>query len=114
VSGDAQLVERLVANLVRNALHYNHPGGTVHVLTDAGQHGTRLQVTNTGPPVAREQIARLVQPFLRTNTDRVTGEHDGLGLAIVQAIATAHDAQLDLRPGQAGGLVVEVRFPGQC
>ena len=70
-------------------------------------------MSNTGPQVAPQQITRLLQPFQRTNTDRVAGEHDGLGLGlpIVQAIATAHGAQLNLRPGQTGGLAIEVRFP---
>ncbi|HXA62886.1 MAG TPA: HAMP domain-containing sensor histidine kinase [Streptosporangiaceae bacterium] len=117
VSGDPQLLQRLVSNLVENAIHYNHPGGTVHILTDTDTdtdtHHARLQVTNTGPQIPPEQITRLLQPFQRTNTDRVTGEHDGLGLGlpIVQAIATAHGAQLNLHPRQTGGLAIEVRFP---
>jgi signal transduction histidine kinase len=113
IAGDPHLLERLLSNLVDNAIHYNHSGGTVHVRTDTDTHHARLEVTNTGPQVAAVLIPRLLQPFQRTNTDRVTGEHDGLGLGlpIVHAIATAHHAQLNLQPQPTGGLAIEVRFP---
>jgi signal transduction histidine kinase len=112
VSGDAQLIERLVSNLVDNALHYNLTGGNVQVLADTEAGRARLKVTNTGPLVPPQQIAQLLQPFHRINTDRVAGERDGLGLglSIVHAITTAHGAELNVRPGEAGGLDVEVRF----
>ena len=111
LSGDPHLVERLVGNLVDNAMHYNLPGGNVHVLVDSQGGQARLKVTNTGPVVPPEQLGRLLQPFQRLATDRA-GNRDGLGLglSIVQAITTAHGADLTLRPGDAGGLDVEVRF----
>jgi signal transduction histidine kinase len=112
LSGDPHLVERLVSNLVDNALHYNHPDGNVNVAvdTDAGQ--ATLKVTNTGPLVAPDQLSRLLQPFQRDATDR-SGQRDGrgLGLSIVQAVATAHGADLTLQAGPSGGLDVEICFP---
>jgi signal transduction histidine kinase len=112
VSGEPHLVERLVSNLLDNALHHNHPGGSVHVLVETQAGQASLKVTNTGPVVPPEQLNRLLQPFQRLVADRV-GHHDrfGLGLSIVQAITTAHGAHLTLRPGDAGGLDIEVRFP---
>jgi signal transduction histidine kinase len=113
ISGDAQLIERMISNLIHNAIHYNHPQGSVQVRTDTDTDRARLTVTNTGPLLAPTQIDRLLQPFQRTNTDRVTGEHDGLGLGlpIIQAIAAAHGAQLTLHPQDTGGLVATVTFP---
>jgi len=113
VLGDAQLMERMISNLAHNAVHYNHPGGIVHVATGVDEHTAWISVTNTGPLVAPDQIARLLQPFQRNSGERVHRDHEGLGLglAIVQAICTAHDAQLTVRALPSGGLVVEVRFP---
>lgn len=112
LSGDPHLVERLVSNLVDNALHYNHPSGKVHaeVGTHAGQ--ATLTVTNTGPHVPADQLDRLLQPFQRITTDRAGHNHDGLGLglSIVHAVVNAHGASLTLQPGDTGGLRVEVRF----
>lgn len=112
VSGDRRLIDRLVSNLVENAMRHNIPHGRVHVLVDAQQGRARLAVTNTGPLVPAEEVARLLQPFQRLARDRVGhGDGLGLGLSIVAAIASAHDASLDVHPGAEGGLDVEVRFP---
>jgi signal transduction histidine kinase len=112
VVGDPQLIERLVANLLDNALHYNHAGGSVHLATENQAGGGRLTVTNTGPVVPEDQIARLLEPFQRIAPSR-TGQHDGLGLglSIVQAITKAHRARLLVNAGEGGGLLVEIRFP---
>ncbi len=110
--GDPQLIQRLMANLLDNALHYNLTGGYVRVATDADVAGGRLIVTNTGPVVPQDQIPRLLAPFQRLAPNRA-GEHDGfgLGLAIVSAIAKAHSAGLTVTGGGHGGLTVEITFP---
>jgi signal transduction histidine kinase len=115
-SGDPRLAERLVANLVDNAVVHNSPGGwlTVHTGTKGGQ--AVLLVANSGPIVDPGEVDRLLRPFERMRTDR-TGHRAGLGLAIAAAIADAHGAALAVRPPRGGGLEVEVGFPvraGTC
>jgi signal transduction histidine kinase len=111
VSGDRRLLERLISNLVENAICHNTECGHIGVAvgTDAGY--VTLTVENSGPVVPREEIERLLQPFQRLSADR-TGNREGLGLglSIVAAIASAHDAKLDPRPGADGGLDVRVSF----
>ena len=113
IAGDASLIERLVSNLLDNALRYNHPGGVVLVAVGTQSDQPVLQVTNTGPVVPPGEASRLLEPFQRLTGDRA-GQHDGLGLglglSIVQAIASAHDAHLDLQPGKSGGLDIRVCF----
>jgi signal transduction histidine kinase len=112
LAGDRRLIERLVSNLVDNAIGHNVPGGRVQIRVDTRGGQAVLLVANTGSLVPPEQIERLLQPFQRLAPDRV-GYRDGLGLglSIVAAIASAHDAALDIRPREQGGLEVEVRFP---
>ncbi|MFI5932341.1 ATP-binding protein [Actinoplanes sp. NPDC051494] len=109
VPGDAVLLERLVRNLVHNAIKYNHPGGTVTVR--AG--GTpALTVTNTGTPVPAEDVARLFEPFTRLATDRI--DHSGgsgLGLAIARSVVTAHHGTITATPAPGGGLTITVDLP---
>ncbi|HYQ62356.1 HAMP domain-containing sensor histidine kinase [Actinophytocola sp.] len=109
--GDARLTERLVANLVDNAIRHNRTGGTVEVATGTSAGMATLTVTNTGPVIAQEQLAHLFQPFARLAPDRTTRDGLGLGLPIVTAITTAHDATLDARPLPTGGLAITVRCP---
>jgi signal transduction histidine kinase len=112
VSGEERLIERLVANLLQNALRHNVPGGWVKLSVDTEQGRAVLRLTNSGPRVSPEELPRLLQPFQRLGQDRVAQPDGvGLGLSIVAAIAEAHGATLDLAPGQAGGLDVDVRFP---
>jgi signal transduction histidine kinase len=112
VEGDRRLIERLVSNLVDNALRYNVPGGSARVAVRAAGAGEiELLVANTGPTVPAGEVNRLLQPFQRLSGDRVGhGEGLGLGLSIVAAIANAHDAALELQPGAQGGLEISVRF----
>lgn len=103
--GDPALVERLVANLLDNAISHNVPGGRVEVRTE----GSTLSVTNTGPVIPPELVDRLLSPFqriARTADDR----HHGLGLSIVQAIADAHSGALTVRARPEGGLAILVHF----
>jgi signal transduction histidine kinase len=127
-TGDPLLVERLVANLIQNALRYNtvaepHTGTSppdgrdatsfVSVSTGMTAGHAALTVANTGPPVPEQEIDRLIEPFQRLGahrTHRAGGA--GLGLSIVRAIAAAHDATVSVRSRPGGGLVVTVSFAG--
>jgi signal transduction histidine kinase len=112
VGGDPALIERLVANLVDNAVHYNRLGGRVEVRTAAVNGHALVSVTNTGPVVRQDETERLFEPFQRLGGGRAARAdgHHGLGLSIVRAIAVAHDATIDTVPQPAGGLAVTVSF----
>ncbi|MDE3132662.1 MAG: HAMP domain-containing protein [Acidobacteriota bacterium] len=112
VAGDEVLVQRLVANLLINAVRYNSVGGLVEVATGSTNGRAMLTVTNTGPVIPAIEVTRLLQPFQRRDPRRAHhGDGHGLGLAIVKAIADAHHATLVARPRPQGGLTVEVSFP---
>jgi signal transduction histidine kinase len=110
LKGDPRLVERLVANLVDNGARYNVPGGTLLVSTSTQAGRAVLSVENNGPTVPAAELERLFQPFQRMAPDRTGHGGAGLGLSIVQAIATAHGAGVSAIPRSTGGLRVEVCF----
>jgi DNA-binding response OmpR family regulator len=113
--GDSRLAERLIANLVDNAVRHNVPDGTAWVSTRTDAGHAVVSVNNTGPQVPPDQVDRLFQPFQRLRAERAAAPRDGaglgLGLPIVAAIATAHGAWVRAWPQPSGGLSIAVRFP---
>jgi signal transduction histidine kinase len=114
VLGDPHLIERLAVNLLDNAVRHNTAGGTVELTT--GQHDGHAVITvaNTGPVIPAAEVDRLFRPFERLATARASngdGLGHGLGLSIVAAIASAHDATIAAHPRPAGGLRIQVSFP---
>jgi signal transduction histidine kinase len=111
VAGDRALLERLVANLVENAVRHNRPGGWVEV--DTGRAGPLavVRVANGGPPIPPDQVATLFEPFRRLEADRTGSDRGaGLGLSIVKAVAAAHGGRATARPLEDGGLEVTVEL----
>jgi signal transduction histidine kinase len=111
-TGDGRLVERLIANLIDNAIRHNITGGSVELTTGTRDRNAFVAITNTGPTVPPQEIQRLYQPFQRLGGDRARHNNGhGLGLSIVHAIAAAHGAQLITRARPEGGLSIEISFP---
>ncbi len=112
LNGDPALIERLVANLLDNALEHNLPGGTVEIRTGTDGGHALLSVINSGAPIPAAEVERLFEPFQRLDPRRGDGQngHHGLGLSIVRSIAAAHGASVTARPRREGGLQVNVRF----
>jgi signal transduction histidine kinase len=112
LDGDPLLVERLVANLLTNAVPHNIADGRVEVGTGVKEGKAVLSVTSTGPLIPPAEVDRLFQPFQRLDRRRANyKDGHGLGLSIVRAIATAHDATITAHPMPDGGLCVSVSFP---
>jgi signal transduction histidine kinase len=112
VEGDPHLLERLVGNLVENAVRHNVDGGwvTVRTGTDTGS-GAWLSVLNTGPAVPAGEVEELFQPFRRGGTARTGSRGAGLGLSIVRAVAAAHGGAVTASARSEGGLEVVVNLP---
>ena len=113
--GSPALLLQMTTNLVHNAIVHNLPEqGTVWVTTSAHPKTVVLTVENTGETLTPQMVSTLVEPFQR-GTERVRTHHAGvgLGLAIVDSIARAHDGTLTLTPRAGGGLCVTVQAAGR-
>ncbi|MEV4414536.1 HAMP domain-containing sensor histidine kinase [Catellatospora sp. NPDC049609] len=110
VTGDPVLLERLVQNLVENAVRHNVPGGWLRVETSTVDGRARLVVTNSGPAVPAYEMESIFQPFRRLGRERVGGPSRGLGLglSIVRAIAQAHHGTATAAPRPGGGLTLTI------
>lgn len=119
IMGEAFLLERLIQNLVENAIQYNLPErGWVRVRTAAADAVVELLVENSGPAVPDYEVPGLFEPFRRlTGTDRLAGtarasivRGAGLGLSIVRSVAHAHGGEVQAQAREDGGLTVRVRI----
>jgi signal transduction histidine kinase len=108
--GDRVLVERVVANLVDNAVRYNVTAGSVQVETGTDQGQSYLSVTNTGPLVPGPKVASLFEPFTRLDKRVANGNGVGLGLSIVASVVAAHHGRLHAHALPEGGLKITVWF----
>ena len=106
------LLERMVGNLVDNAVRHNHAGGWVTVRTATTPDGPFVRITNSGPGIPHDVVESLFEPFARLEQRVNVAEGVGLGLAIVKSIAAAHGATVEATAPPEGGLAVSVSFPG--
>ena len=112
VTGSQPLLCRMVDNVADNAIRHNRDGGWISVTTGADGYHAHLVVETGGEVLDQEQVSQLAQPFRRLGADRTGSDHgSGLGLSIVEAIATAHGGALDLRARAEGGLRVSIALP---
>jgi signal transduction histidine kinase len=115
VTGDPELLDRLVGNLVENAVQHNVDGGRVAVRVGIAAHAGRpvaaLTVTNSGPVVPADGVGELFEPFRRGGTARTAARGAGLGLSIVRAVTAAHGGEVTAVSRPEGGLEVGIRLP---
>jgi signal transduction histidine kinase len=109
--GDRMLLERMVANLVENAVRHNDPNGWIEIRTAQRDEGAVFEIANTGPSVPTEQIPTLFEPFVRAKQRLNSSDGVGLGLSIASAIARAHHASISAHPRAGGGLELSVTIP---
>jgi signal transduction histidine kinase len=109
--GDPRLLERLVGNLVENAIRHNVPGGWLRVTTGETAERVWLHVSNGGQVIPSEDVDRLFEPFRRGGKLRTATRGAGLGLAIVRLIVEAHHGRLQAAAPPFGGLAIRIELP---
>ncbi|MGC4094590.1 MAG: HAMP domain-containing sensor histidine kinase [Polyangiaceae bacterium] len=105
VHGRAADIQRLLRNLVDNAIRHSPPGGTVRC--DASVEGERVivRVADDGPGVAPDERERIFEPFFRSALTRGTArEGSGLGLSIAREIARAHGGEVRIEQALQGAV----------
>jgi signal transduction histidine kinase len=110
--GGRVLLERMIANLIENAVRHNNPGGWIGLRTIQQADSAVFEIANTGPSVPAEQIPTLFEPFARAGQRLNSSDGVGVGLSIANAIARAHNATITARPRPGGGLEMSVTIPG--
>jgi signal transduction histidine kinase len=109
--GDAARIEQIVSNLVVNAIKFTRKGGITIRVFQGSETDWVIQVKDTGIGIAREDQARIFEPFRQAEeaTSRMYGGV-GLGLAIVQQLVQAMEGSIHLesKPGQGSTFTVHL------
>lgn len=111
-SGNAVQLAQAVGNLVCNAIHYNHPGGSVRVAVRSETGRAILSVTDTGQGISPKDLPHIFERFYRVDKARSGTEgHSGLGLAITKAIIETHGGTIHVVSEPTTGTTFLVRLP---
>jgi signal transduction histidine kinase len=102
VSADIALVERVLDNLIDNALTHTPAGGTVRVPVRRDAQQVILCVVDTGKGIPERDLPRIFDRFYQVSEQQSANGHAGLGLAIARRIVELHGSELDVRsqPGE--------------
>jgi signal transduction histidine kinase len=110
-TGDPQLLERMIWNLVDNAVRHNEPGGWIRLRTGSSDAAVYLEIANSGPFIPDDAVPSLFEPFRRLEARTGVRDGVGLGLSITRSVITAHRATVTARSQPAGGLDISVVIP---
>jgi signal transduction histidine kinase len=110
VRGEPRLVQRLIRNLLENAVRYGN-GSRVEVSIHAAAEELRIEVCDRGPGVPDSERERIFEPFYRPSGASERAGGVGLGLALVRQIARAHGGEAICLPRDGGGACFRVRLP---
>jgi signal transduction histidine kinase len=109
--GDPRLLERLIGNLIENAIRHNVVGGWLRITCGEASDRVWLHVANGGQVIAPADVDQLFEPFRRGGRVRTATRGSGLGLAIVRLIVEAHHGRLQAAAPPFGGLALRIELP---
>jgi signal transduction histidine kinase len=116
ISGNVELLQRAIENVVRNAVRYTQDGTTVEITlqktAETSDAYARITVRDYGPGVSEDELTLLFHPFYRVSNarERQTGG-TGLGLAITQRAVNLHHGSVVASSAEDGGLIVTIQVP---
>jgi two-component system sensor histidine kinase CpxA len=111
---NAELLQRALANLVRNAIRHAGSAGSITITGRREGHEVVLEVADRGPGVPEESLPRLFDPFYRVDESRTRDTGGvGLGLTIVKTCVESCGGTVSAANRPEGGLVVQIRLKGE-
>ncbi len=114
VTGDERRLQQAVINLVRNAIAFTPAGGKITLGAERRKDGVAIFVKDTGFGIAKEDRARIFEPFQRAGGGgrrKASRTGAGLGLPLVRSIVALHGGRVELESEQGKGTTVTLVLP---
>lgn len=112
IHGDADLLPRVICNLLHNALKYTPSGGTVSLDVKAGGAGLVFEISDTGIGIGPDQISRLFKKYYRVEgADQSSRRGSGLGLYFCRLVIEAHGGKVAIKSRVGAGTTVVFDIP---
>jgi signal transduction histidine kinase len=111
VEVDPERMAQVLGNLLANALRYTPGGGQVRLAARLDGNEVCLQVKDSGPGIAAEDLPHIFDRFYRADKSRQAGEESGLGLTIVKSLVEAHGGRITAESAPGQGASFSVRLP---
>lgn len=111
VDGDALKLRQVFVNLLENAVRYTPEGGEICLVGRRDRGRAVVEVRDTGPGVAHEDLTHLFEPFYQADSARSNADHVGLGLALASWIVRAHAGQIHAASRPGTGSTFSVSLP---
>ncbi len=108
---DPSALERVVNNLLDNALKYNQPGGSVHVTLRTSDGHVLLRVADTGIGMEPAQIPRIFEPYTQLSNRKSNRQGIGMGLCLVKSIVDSLGGTIQVESRPAVGSTFTVNLP---
>jgi two-component system sensor histidine kinase MtrB len=111
VRGDADRLQRVIENLVNNAIKYSPEGGTIEVSITTEDRSVVVRVRDHGIGISAEALPHIFERSYRATEAAATAPGLGLGLSIAAHVVALHGGTISAQPGDGGGTVVTMRLP---
>lgn len=111
MTGNRVMIYRAMSNLIENAAKYNRDGGTITVTAEASGAEIRVEVSDTGIGIPKDDLPHIFEPFYRVDRSRSrTAGGAGLGLALVRDIVEKHGGIIEIQSEPGAGTRIVVKF----
>jgi signal transduction histidine kinase len=112
VNADIGLIERVLENLIENAIQYTPPGGSIRLMLTPQNEDILVQVSDTGYGIPEEEQAHIFNRFYKLDKSRKSEPgHSGLGLAITKKILEIHDRSIEVASALGSGTTFTFQLP---
>ncbi len=111
IHGDAEALQRLIMNIVSNAIHFTPAGGYVRATVEQNNGKAIVSIQDAGIGIPKEELPHVFERFYRVDKARGQNDRTGLGLAIAEEIARRHHGVINIESELGKGTTVTISFP---